>query len=40
MTRKFFSLLLVAALAIAAGSMACANTVKDPNTDDETDSGT
>ncbi|HRI09293.1 MAG TPA: hypothetical protein PKW35_15840 [Nannocystaceae bacterium] len=40
MTRKFLSLVLLAAMAIAAGSMACVKTINDLDTQDETDSGT
>ncbi|MEZ4450735.1 MAG: hypothetical protein R3B09_14735 [Nannocystaceae bacterium] len=40
MTRKFYTLLLIAALSIAAGSMACIKTLNDLDTEDETDSGT
>jgi hypothetical protein len=40
MIRKFYSLLLIAALAIAAGSMACADNLKELDNADETDSGT
>lgn len=40
MIRKFYSLLIIVALTIAAGSMACNNTLEDLNTEDETDSGT
>lgn len=40
MIRKFYSLLIVAALTIAAGSMACSNTLNTLDSEDETDSGT
>lgn len=40
MTRKFLTLVLIAALSIAAGSMACIKTINDLDTNDETDSGT
>lgn len=40
MNRKFFALLLLAALTIAAGSMACIQTVEKFDKDDETDSAT
>ncbi|MEZ4384440.1 MAG: hypothetical protein R3A79_24135 [Nannocystaceae bacterium] len=40
MIRKFYSLLLIAALTIAAASMACVDTLKDLDNADETDSGT
>lgn len=40
MNRKFFTLLLLGALTIAAGSMACINTVTAVSDEDETDSAT
>ncbi|WP_293263433.1 hypothetical protein [Nannocystis sp.] len=40
MNRKFFTLLLLAAMMIAAGSMACINTVTTIEITDETDSAT
>ncbi len=40
MNRKFFTLLLLGAMMIAAGSMACVNTVTVFDQDDETDSAT
>lgn len=40
MNRKFFTLLLLGAFMIAAGSMACINTVQTLNNEDETDSAT
>lgn len=40
MNRKFFALLLLGALMIAAGSMACIQTVEQLDKDDETDSAT
>lgn len=40
MTRKFLTLLLVAALSIAAGSMACISGVQEIDKDDETDGAT
>ena len=40
MNRKFYSLLLLGALMIAAGSMACVKTVQSLDTEDETDSAT
>lgn len=40
MNRKFFTVLLLGALMIAAGSMACVKTATQLNTEDETDSAT
>ena len=40
MNRKFFSLLLLGAMMIAAGIMACVKTVEALDTEDETDSAT
>ena len=40
MNRKFFTVLLLGALMIAAGSMACVKTAQQLNTEDETDSAT
>jgi hypothetical protein len=40
MTRKFFTLVLIVAMSIAAGSMACIQTINDLDSADETDSGT
>jgi hypothetical protein len=40
MNRKFFSLVLLAAMAIAVGGMACAQVTKSIDDADETDSGT
>ena len=40
MNRKFFTLLLLGAFMIAAGSMACINTVQMLDTEDETDGAT
>lgn len=40
MSRKFFTFLLLTALTIAAGSMACLNTVETFDKQDETDSAT
>lgn len=40
MNRKFFTFLLLGALTIAAGSMACINTVQMLDNEDETDSAT
>lgn len=40
MNRKFFTMLLLGALMIAAGSMACVKTVESLDTEDETDSAT
>jgi hypothetical protein len=40
MSRKFFALLLVSALMIAVGSMACLQTVEEFDKQDETDSAT
>jgi hypothetical protein len=40
MNRKFFTLLALAAMMIAAGSMACINTVESLDRVDETDSAT
>jgi hypothetical protein len=40
MNRKFFTLLLLGALMIAAGSMACINTVQQLDDSDETDGAT
>jgi hypothetical protein len=40
MIRKFYSLLIIAALTIAAGSMACSETLETLDNQDETDSGT
>ena len=40
MNRKFFTLLLLAALSIAAGSMACVPTINELNNDDEGDGAT
>jgi hypothetical protein len=39
MSRKFYALLLLAALAIAAGSSACIDTVKDFDKTDESAGG-
>ncbi len=40
MIRKFYSLLIIAALTMAAGSMACNETLETLDNEDETDSGT
>ena len=40
MIRKFWSLLIGMALAVAAVNMACGNTIKDPDKADETDGAT
>jgi hypothetical protein len=40
MNRKFFTLLALAAMMIAAGSMACVKTVESLDREDETDSAT
>lgn len=40
MNRKFFTLLLLGAFMIAAGSMACINTVQTLDNEDETEGGT
>ncbi len=40
MNRKFFTLLLLGAMTIAAGSMACVKTVANLDIEDETDSAT
>ncbi|HEY8378915.1 MAG TPA: hypothetical protein VIK91_20625 [Nannocystis sp.] len=40
MSRKFFALLLLTALTIAAGGMACIQTVETFDKQDETDSAT
>lgn len=40
MNRKFFTLLLLGAMMIAAGSMACIKTTQQLDTEDETDSAT
>lgn len=40
MNRKFFTWLLLGAFVIAAGSMACINTVETLDNEDETDSAT
>ncbi len=40
MNRKFFTLLVIAALSIAAGSMACKNPINELETEDESDGAT
>ncbi len=40
MIRKFWTLVIGMALAIAAGNMACGNTIKDLDKSDETDGAT